>query len=272
MIMDQLHETVNYLNKHISEKPKYGIVLGTGLGALVDELDIHHTFEYQDIPHFPLATVEFHSGKLMFGHLNGEPVVTMQGRFHYYEGYSLQEVTYPIRVMKMLGIEHLFISNACGGLNPGFEEGDLMIIEDHIDLLPANPLTGPNLEELGPRWVDMYDAYNPESVKAAKHIAENKGILVKSGIYAAVQGPNLETPAEYRYLRTIGADAVGMSTVPEVIVARHMSLPVFAISVITDMCTPETLKPADIDSIIAAANKAQPGMTQIIGEMVKAVE
>ena len=192
----------------------------------------------------------------------------MQGRFHYYEGYSMQQVTFPIRVMKMLGIQELYISNAAGGLNPEFVQGDIMILQDHIDLFPANPLRGPNLDELGDRWVDMYQQYNPEMISKAKAIAKDLGLKVQSGVYCGVAGPNLETAAEYKYLRTIGGDAVGMSTIPEVIVARHMNIPVFAVSIITDMCSPETLKAVDIPEIIATAGKAEPKMTKLIKELI----
>ncbi len=261
-------ETTEFIHEKIGGKPDIGIVLGTGLGGLVSEIDITDELAYEDIPNFPVSTVESHSGKLLFGHLGGKKVVAMQGRFHYYEGYSMQQVTFPIRVMKMLGIQQLFISNAAGGLNPKFKQGDIMILDDHIDLFPANPLRGPNLDELGDRWVDMYEQYNPQMIQDAKILASELGIKVHTGVYCGVAGPNLETAAEYKYLRTIGGDAVGMSTIPEVIVARHMNIPVFAVSIITDMCTPETLKPVDIPEIIDTAAKAEPNMTKLIKELI----
>lgn len=261
-------ETAEFIHNEIGGKPDVGIILGTGLGALANEIEITDELSYSDIPNFPVSTVESHSGKLLFGHLAGKKVAAMQGRFHYYEGYSMQQVTFPVRVMKMLGVQQLFISNAAGGLNPDFQLGDLMMLTDHIDLFPANPLRGTNINELGERWPDMYEQYDLETRNLAKEIASEQGVELKEGVYCGVSGPNLETAAEYKYLRTIGGDAVGMSTIPEVIVARHMNLPVFALSIITDMCTPEQLKPVNIEEIIGTAMKAEPKMTKLIKELI----
>jgi purine-nucleoside phosphorylase len=262
-------ESTAYIRAHIGDfVPQFGIILGTGLGKLTEEIEIAYSLNYSDIPHFPLATVEFHSGKLLFGLLNGKKVVCMQGRFHYYEGYSMQQVTFPVRIMKLLGIERLFVSNASGGLNPTFKESDLMIIEDHISLfLPENPLIGENI--MGDRFPDMSEPYEIETVEKALVIATQNGLEgIHKGVYVSVAGPSLETKAEYRLLRMLGADAVGMSTVPEVIVARQMDIPVFGISVITDMGIPELLKKAEINKILEAAHKAEPTMTFIIKELI----
>lgn len=267
--MLQINEATAYIQSIIGDfKPQFGIILGTGLGKLTTEIEVQYTINYQDIPHFPIATVEFHTGKLLFGKLQGKNVVCMQGRFHYYEGYSMKQVTFPVRVMKLLGIERLVVSNASGGMNPMYHESDLMIIEDHIALfLPENPLVGANI--MGDRFPDMSEPYDLEMIEKAKIIASQNNIEgVHSGTYVSVTGPQLETKAEYRLLRSLGADAVGMSTVPEVIVARQMGIPVFGISVITDMCIPETLKVAEIDNILAAAFKAEPNMTLIIKELI----
>lgn len=262
-------ESTAYIQSRIGDfVPQFGIILGTGLGKLTDEIEIAYMLNYSDIPHFPIATVESHKGKLLFGKLNGKKVVCMQGRFHYYEGYSMQQVTFSVRVMKLLGIERLFVSNAAGGLNPTFKESDLMIIEDHVSLfLPENPLKGENV--MGERFPDMSEPYDIETIERALLIATQNGLEgIHRGVYVSVPGPNLETKAEYRLLRMMGADAVGMSTVPEVIVARQMNIPVFGISVITDMCIPELLKKADISKILEAAYRAEPGMTFIIKELI----
>jgi purine-nucleoside phosphorylase len=267
--MLNINEATAYIQSVIGNfKPQYGIILGTGLGKLTTEIEVEHTISYEDIPHFPIATVEFHTGKLLFGKLEGKNVVCMQGRFHYYEGYTMKQVTFPVRIMKLLGIERLFVSNASGGINPMFNESDLMIIEDHIALfLPENPLIGANI--MGERFPDMSEPYDLEMIEKAKIIATQNNIEgVHSGTYVSVTGPQLETKAEYRLLRNLGADAVGMSTVPEVIVARQMGIPVFGISVITDMCIPETLKKAEIENILAAAYKAEPNMTLIIKQLI----
>jgi len=267
--MTQINEATAYIQSIIGDfKPQFGIILGTGLGKLTTEIEVEYTINYEDIPHFPIATVEFHTGKLLLGKLQGKNVVCMQGRFHYYEGYTMKQVTFPVRVMKLLGIERLFVSNASGGINPMFSESDLMIIEDHIALfLPENPLVGANI--MGDRFPDMSEPYDLEMIEKAKIIATQNNIVgVHSGTYVSVTGPQLETKAEYRLLRNLGADAVGMSTVPEVMVARQMGIPVFGISVITDMCIPETLKKAEIENILAAAFKAEPNMTLIIKELI----
>jgi purine-nucleoside phosphorylase len=223
---------------------------------------------YSNIPNFPISTLEFHSGKLIFGTLSGKRVVAMQGRLHYYEGYNMKQITFPVRVMKMLGIKQLLVSNASGALNPDYRKGDLMIIEDHINMLPDNPLRGRNSEILGPRFPDMSEPYSPDLIAQGMEIARENNITCHKGVYVSVSGPNLETKAEYRFLRIIGGDAVGMSTVPEVIVANHMGLPVFAISVLTDEGFPETLKPVSVDEIIKIANEAQPRMTLILKKLI----
>ncbi len=265
-----IHEAVAHIrNATSSFAPEFGIILGTGLGALVNEVEVTHSLSYADLPHFPVSTVESHAGKLLFGLLAGRRVVVMQGRFHFYEGYSMEQVVFPVRVMKLLGIQKLFVSNAAGGLNPAFGMSDLMVITDHINLLPGNPLIGKNINELGPRFPDMSDVYDEQMIGQAKAIAEEAGFNVHEGVYVSAPGPMLETKAEYKFLRIIGADAVGMSTVPEVIAARHMSLPVFALSVITDMCTPEHLKKVVLADIMAAAAKAEPRMTHLIKELVR---
>ncbi len=259
-----IEEALAVIRKHTSSKPEIGIVLGTGLGDLANEIDKEVEIPYQDIPHFPLSTVESHAGKLIFGTLSGRPVVAMQGRFHYYEGYSMKQITFPIRVMKFLGVHTVLISNAAGGMNPLFRKGDLMVIVDHINLLGDNPLIGPNDDELGPRFPDMSEPYSKELIALAEKVALEEKIKIQKGVYVAVAGPNLETRAEYRFLRAIGADAVGMSTVPEVIVARHMNLRVFAVSVITDECFPDALQPVDVEDIIRTANEAQPYLTRLM--------
>ena len=247
--------------------PEFGIVLGTGLGKLAEEIEIEYEFPYSEIPNFVEATVEFHSSRLIFGKISNKNVVCMQGRFHYYEGYTMQQITFPIRVMKLLGIKQLMISNAAGGLNPNFEESDLMIINDHISqFLPANPLIGKNI--LGDRFPDMSEPYSLELIEKAMKVAQKNRISIKEGVYVSVTGPQLETKAEYKMLKMIGADAVGMSTVPEVMVARQMEIPVFGVSVITDMCIPETLQKAEISKIIANAAKAEPALTLLFKEMI----
>ncbi|WP_205502005.1 purine-nucleoside phosphorylase [Rufibacter psychrotolerans] len=269
-MIQPLQEAADFIRQQInSYTPQFGIVLGTGLGALVQDLTIAYSLDYADIPHFPVSTVESHSGKLIFGELGGRPVVVMQGRFHYYEGYTMEQVVFPIRVMKLLGIQKLFVSNAAGGLDPDFNTSDLMVITDHINLQPTNPLIGKNPEELGPRFPDMSEPYDEHLVQQALDIANQHGLDVKTGVYVSVPGPMLETKAEYRYLRTIGADAVGMSTVPEVIAAVHMGLPVFAVSVITDLCVPGKIKKVVLLDILEAAAKAEPNMTLLIKELIQ---
>jgi purine-nucleoside phosphorylase len=267
--MQQINLTTAYLEGQLDGlRPEFGIILGTGLGALVGDIDVRHSIPYADIPHFPISTVESHSGRLIFGELAGRQVVAMQGRFHYYEGYTLNQVVFPVRVMKGLGIQKLFVTNAAGGLNPDFNTSDLMVITDHINLLPGNPLIGKNKPELGPRFPDMSEVYDEHLVAQALAIGEREGLGLQQGVYVSVPGPMLETKAEYRYLTLIGADAVGMSTVPEIIAARHMDLPCFALSVITDMCTPGKIKKVVIQDILEAAAVAEPKMTRLIRELV----
>ena len=268
MTYADMQEAAEYIRGQYPDKPQFGIILGTGLGSLIQDMEVTATISYENIPHFPISTVESHSGKLVFGHLGGKHVVVMQGRFHYYEGYSMQQVTFPVRVMKLLGIEKLFISNAAGGMNPNMEKSDLMIIRDHINLMPENPLRGKNIDELGGRFPDMSEPYSRALVAQAQTIAEEKGITYHVGTYAGVPGPNLETFAEYRWLRQMGADAVGMSTVPENLVAVHMGLPVFAVSVITDLAHPDHLDPVSIESVIAAAMAAEPHMKLLLTELI----
>jgi len=267
--LQQIHQTTAFINSKVEFEPEFGIILGTGLGALVNEIKIHAELDYDKIPNFPVSTVESHKGKLIFGELSGRKIIAMQGRFHYYEGYNMKEVTFPVRVMKALGIQKLFISNAAGGVNLDYQMADLMIIEDHIDLTKENPLTGANLDEFGGRFPDMSEPYERTMIDQALTIAKSNNINCHEGVYAGVSGPNLETRAEYRYIARIGGDAVGMSTIPEVIVARHMDLPVFAISAITDLCDPDNLEKVDIAKILAAAAKAEKGMTTIIKELLK---
>ncbi len=266
-----IQAATKYIQTQIDFAPEIGIILGTGLGALVDDIEVAHIISYKDIPHFPISTVETHSGKLILGSLSGKKVIAMQGRFHYYEGYTMQQVVMPVRVMKLLGIESLFISNAAGGLNHSLKISDVMVINDHINLFPENPLRGENMDEFGERFPDMFEAYDPKLIKLAMEVADEKGIDLREGVYAGVQGPNLETPAEYKYLKIIGADAVGMSTIPENIAARHIGLPVFAVSVITDLCTPETVQAISIPEIISAAINAQPKMTAIFKGLLEKI-
>lgn len=268
-MLDQIKNTTEYIKRIIGDfEPEYGIILGTGLGAVVDDIEIEYELLYSMIPDFPIATVEFHTGKLIFGKLSGKRVVAMSGRFHYYEGYSMQEITFPIRVMKVLGIQKLFISNASGCLNPDYRKGDLMIIDDHINLQGENPLRGRNYDFFGPRFPDMSAPYDKTLIKMAKDIADKNNIKSHIGVYVSVVGPSLETRAEYKYLRVIGGDAVGMSTVPEVIVANHMGIPVFAISVITDEGFPETLKPVKLEDIVAVAQEAEPKLSLVLKELI----
>jgi len=268
-MLDNIQTTTNYIKSRIGDfVPEAGIILGTGLGGLVNEIEVEKQLMYSNIPDFPMSTLEFHSGKLIFGTLAGKKVVAMQGRLHYYEGYSMQQITFPVRVLKMLGIETLFVSNASGSLNPAFKKGELMVIDDHINLQPLNPLVGRNNAELGPRFPDMSEPYKKHLTEKALQIAAANNITCHKGVYVAVTGPNLETRAEYKYLRIIGGDAVGMSTVPEVIVANHMGLPVFAISVLTDEGFPEDLKPVSVEEIIAVASQAEPKLTLILKELI----
>lgn len=268
-LKEQIQETVTYLQKQSTIKPQVGIILGTGLGGLVKEILIETELSYKDIPHFAISTVETHAGKLIFGKIANKTVVAMQGRFHYYEGYNMQQITFPVRVMKFLGVSTLLISNAAGGMNPLYRKGDIMIMDDHINLLGDNPLIGPNDDDLGPRFPDMSEPYSRRLIQLAEEIALEEKIKIQRGVYVAVSGPNLETRAEYRFLRSIGADVVGMSTVPEVIVARHMNLEVFGLSVVTDECFPDALQPADVSDIIRTANSAQPKLTLLMRRLIE---
>lgn len=258
-----INEAVSSINRDKKQTPQVGIILGTGLGGLVKEIDIQHEIPYGEIPHFPESTVESHSGKLIFGKIHGVEVIAMQGRLHYYEGYSMQQIAFPVRVMKALGVQYLLISNAAGALNKNYQKGELMLIDDHINLFPSNPLIGPNDESLGPRFPDMSEPYNPVLNNLLLDVAGELGVTLHKGVYTAVMGPNLETRAEYRFLKTIGADVVGMSTIPEVIAANHSGLPCCAISVLTDECDPDNLAPVDITEIIEVAGKAEVHLTQL---------
>lgn len=264
-----IQETVQYLKNKGFASPEIGVILGTGLGHLFTEhIEDAVTIAYANIPNFPVSTVESHSGKFIYGTIKGKKVLVMQGRFHYYEGYSMQQITLPVRVMKLLGIKYLLISNASGNLNMAWNKGSLMLIDDHINLQTDNPLRGKNLDELGPRFPDMSQPYSSFLNTKLLSIAKNKNITLQVGVYVGVTGPNLETRAEYRFLQRIGADAVGMSTIPEVIVANHMSLPCCAISVLTDNCDPDDLKPANLADIIAAAQATEPELTELYIELI----
>ena len=267
--MKEIKEAVNYLEKAGMNSPEIGIILGTGLGKLVDRIDIKIKISYEDIPHFPVSTVEFHKGELIYGEMSGRKVIAMHGRFHYYEGYSMQQLVFPVRVMRLLGIHALLVSNACGSMNMDIPKGSLMMLTDHINMLGDNPLIGPNLDELGPRFPDMSELYSKEINELMRSVAKEKGIVIHEGVYVAFPGPMLETRAEYRYLRNIGADVVGMSTVPEAIAARHMGLPCSAISVITDECDPDNLAVADIVDILKTASLAEEDLIVLFEEIVK---
>jgi purine-nucleoside phosphorylase len=268
-MIEQFQAASAYLQGKGFVSPEVGIILGTGLGNLfVKEIQDPVVIDYGSIPHFPVSTVESHHGKLIYGKVKGKTVLAMQGRFHFYEGYSMHQITMPVRVMKMLGVKHLLISNAAGSLNPRWRKGDLMLIDDHINLQTENPLRGKNHDALGLRFPDMSQPYSKLLNEKAMRIAQEKNITLNVGVYAAVTGPNLETRAEYRFLRIIGADAVGMSTVPEVIVANHASLPCCAVSVLTDDCDPDKLKPVNIEEIIAAAKEAEPRLTELFVNLI----
>lgn len=267
-MLQKLNETVSYIKSLTQVQPETGIILGTGLGGLINEIKISESIPYDKIPHFPLSTVKGHEGMLIFGTLSGKPVVAMQGRFHFYEGYTMQELAFPIRVLIKLGIKLMVLSNASGGLNPDFNIGDCMFIRDHINLMGTNPLIGKNYEELGPRFPDMKEVYDHELIEKAAKIADRLGIKYHTGVYAAVTGPTFETPAEYVHFRTCGADAVGMSTVPEAIVARHMGIKIFALSIITDLGVPGKIVEVSHAAVIEAANRSEPLMTKIISELL----
>ena len=262
-------EAVQFIKGETNFQPEYLLILGTGLGQLADEIEAVHTISYADIPHFPVSTVESHAGKLIFGKLGGKEVVAMQGRFHYYEGYTMQQIAFPVRVAKAVGAQSLLVSNAAGGLNTNFSKGDIMLINDHINFQGDNPLIGPNDDELGPRFPDMSEPYTERLLELAENVALDHSIKMHQGVYLAVTGPMLETKAEYRYMRNLGADVVGMSTVPEVISAVHMGMDVLGISVITDECFPDALEPVNIEDVLAAAAMAEPKLTQVIVQVLE---
>ena len=266
--MGRIQEAVEAIRRRTPTEPRVGIVMGTGLGGLAEGIQAEVVLPYEEIPHFPLSTVESHAGRLILGTLEGTAVVAMQGRFHLYEGYSLQEVTFPIRVLKLLGVEILIVSGISGGMNPLWAPGELVMLGDHINLLGDNPLVGENLDDLGPRFPDMSRPYDEDLQALAQEVALDAGVRINRGVYVAVAGPNLETRAEYRMLRSMGADIVGMSTVPEVIVARHMGMRVLGLSIITDACLPDALEPVDVPTIIATAMDAEPRLTSLISSVV----
>lgn len=270
-MLEVIKQTADHLKEKTNFEPQIGIILGTGLGGLVNEINIAHAISYEDIPNFPVSTVEGHKGQLIFGDLGGKRVVAMQGRFHFYEGYSMNELVFPVRVMKFLGIEKLMVSNASGGVNPDFEIGDIMLISDHINLFPTNPLMGPNMSELGPRFPDMSQAYSKDILKTAEEVAKELDIYVVKGIYAGLSGPTLETPAEYQYVRNVGADAVGMSTVPEVIAARHMGIPCFGVSVITDLGVPGKIVEVTHEDVQKVAAKAELILTKMVKRLFELI-
>jgi purine-nucleoside phosphorylase len=267
-MIEKIKEATDYIRRQGVEMPEVGIILGTGLGSLANDVETEKSIDYKNIPHFPVSTVESHSGKLLYGNLGGKKVLVMSGRFHFYEGYSLQEVTFPVRVMKMLGINTLLVSNAAGAINLNMPKASLMIIDDHINMLPGNPLTGKNLDELGPRFPDMSRPYDPDLIALMETIAAEKNIPVSKGVYVSWIGPSLETRAEYRFIKVMGADAVGMSTVPEVIVANHMGMRVAAVSVITDHCDPDHLEPANIEDIIQNAMRAEKDLVMLFETLI----
>ena len=263
-VFDKMNVAVAAIRERWDRVPHAGIILGTGLGSLVEEIQEEAAFDYEEIPHFPQPTAVSHQGRLICGTLHGLPVMAMEGRFHMYEGYALKQITLPVRVMKSLGAQLLVVSNACGGMNPNYREGDVMVIEDHINLMGDNPLIGINDDRLGPRFPDMSQPYDAELIQRALSVARREDIVAHQGVFVAVSGPNLETRAEYRFLRSIGADVVGMSTVPEVIVAAHCGLPVVGFSIVTDMCLPDALEPADVQQIIATAQDAEPRLRALV--------
>ncbi|HEX7065559.1 MAG TPA: purine-nucleoside phosphorylase [Bacillales bacterium] len=271
-IVNKIREAVQVIEQQIDVKPEVGLILGSGLGDLADEIEGAVKIKYEDIPYFPVSTVPGHAGQLVIGRLNEIPVVAMQGRFHFYEGYSMQEVTFPVRVMNGIGIEKLVVTNACGGINSGFQAGDLMIIEDHLNMTGTNPLIGPNDETIGPRFPDMSRAYNPELIDMAEKIANRLEINVQKGVYAGISGPSFMTPAELKMLRTLGADAVGMSTVPEVIVANHAEVKVIGISCVTDMAIAEELEPLTHEQVVATADRTKPKFIKLVKEIVAGIK
>jgi len=271
-LLNKMKEAKDYISSKHSKKPAIGVVLGSGLGDFVNQLTDTTIIDYQDIPHFPKTTVDGHAGKLVIGKLGQHEVILMQGRYHYYEGYSMQEVTFPIRVFRLLGVKTLIVTNACGGLNPNFSPGDLMLITDHINFTGDNPLIGKNIDELGPRFPDMSRAYDPELQNHVKHAADRLNIPLQQGVYVAISGPSYMTKAELKMLRYIGGDAVGMSTVPEVIVANHMQMKVIGLSCITDMAIPEELKPLTHEEVIRVANETKPAFERLLKEIILTLE
>lgn len=268
-MLEKISKTVKYIQERITEIPEYGIVLGSGLGGLVKEIDIKVSMPYTTIPGFPVSTVKGHGGNLIFGKLGGKEVIALQGRFHFYEGYSMQDVTFPIRVMIALGVKRLILSNASGGMNPAYQIGDIVIINDHINLMPSNPLIGKNYDELGPRFPDMSEPYEKSMIQKASEIAKSFNYRFHTGVYAGVPGPCFETPAEYKYIRTIGADVVGMSTIPEVIVGRHQNIPCFAISIVTDLGGFTDAQKVSHEEVLKVATAAEGKMTSIIKELIR---
>jgi len=268
---EKIKQTVAYIRKQTSFNPQIGIVLGSGLGNLGNQIDVEASISYSDIPNFPVSTVKGHQGKLVFGRLGGKNVIAMQGRFHFYEGYSMKDISFPIRVMKDLGIDLLVLSNAAGGMNPDFKVGDIMIINDHINLFPDNPLMGANDERFGPRFPDMSEVYDKELIAKAVKIANNNNIKVHQGVYVGVSGPTFETPAEYKFFRIIGGDTVGMSTVPEAIVARHAGIPVFAASIVTDLGVEGLVEKVSHEEVLAAAHAAEPKLTLIVKTLLEGI-
>jgi len=271
-IEEQVTETAEWLNSRGISAPEVGIILGTGLGELAQKIEPIKQFSYNVIPNLPIATVEHHFGKLIYGDLCGKRVLAFQGRFHYYEGYSMDEVVMPVRVMKKLGVKYILLSNAAGGLNPSYDKGNLMMLDDHINLQPENPLRGPNYDSAGPRFPDMSAPYSKYLNQLLKKIAGEMNITLHEGVYVSVQGPNLETRAEYRMLRNLGGDAVGMSTVPEVIVCNHLSIPCCCVSVITDICNPDDLKPVALEEIVAIAKRSEITLTKLYSELVRQID
>ena len=265
---EQVQETVNYILEKTNFNPEYGVILGSGLGGFTDDIDVQHIMSYSEIPNFPISTVHGHKGALVFGTINGKKVVAMQGRFHYYEGYTMKEVTFPVRVMKHLGVEKLIVSNASGGVNSNYKVGSIVIIKDHVNMMPEHPLRGKNDERFGPRFVNMSEPYSRKMMVKAKEIASDLGIIVQDGVYLGLQGPTFETLAEYKMVKNLGCDCVGMSTVPEVIVARHMELETFGISVITDMGDAENIDSITHEEVLEAARKAEPYVRQLIKELI----
>ena len=265
---EQVQQTVNYIKEKTNFTPEYGVILGSGLGSFTNDINIEFTLPYNEIPNFPVSTVEGHKGALVFGTIGSKKVVAMQGRFHYYEGYDMKEVTFPIRVMKFLGIEKLIVSNASGGVNPNYKVGSIIFLKDHINMMPEHPLRGKNDNRFGPRFVNMSEPYSRKMILKAKEIAANLNIEVQDGIYMGLQGPTFETISEYRMVKTLGADCVGMSTVPEVIVARHMELETFGISVITDMGNEESIESITHAEVLEAAQKAEPDVRKLIRELI----